>query len=98
MLWHLRTRLKAEGALFLVYLSLYSALKFGVTFMRQEVLFLAGFQEAQVLSLAGGLTAVGLLIWLGRRQPLMAHGPSLGVAAPGRAASIPTKKRPRKAR
>lgn len=69
LLWRLRTSLKPEGTLFLVYLALYSALKFAVTFLRQEAPFIGGLQEAQVVSLAGGLAAVGLLVWLARRQP-----------------------------
>lgn len=92
LLWRLRTRLRVDGALFLVYLSLYSALKFGVTFFRQEVIFLAGFQEAQVLSLVGGLAAVGLLIWLARRRPLTAEGPSLATPAATRPSAKPSRK------
>ncbi len=99
LLWRLRTRLKTEGTLFLVYLSLYSALKFGVTFFRREVLFLGGLQEAQVLSLAGGLTAVALLIWLARRGPATAGGPSLAVPSVETASASRTKSRsPRRAR
>ncbi len=73
LIWRLRTRLKVKGALFLVYLTLYSILKFADTFLRHEVLFLGGFQEAQVLSMAGGIVAIGALIWLARRQPLLAN-------------------------
>lgn len=69
LLWRLRTRLKSDGALFLIYLSLYSALKFGVSFFRQEAVLLAGLQEAQLLSMAGGLVAVALLVLLSRTQP-----------------------------
>ncbi|MHB1159956.1 MAG: prolipoprotein diacylglyceryl transferase [Chloroflexota bacterium] len=99
LLWRLRTRLRLDGALFLVYLSLYSALKFGVTFFRQEVLFLGGLQEAQVLSMAGGLVAVGLLIWLARGRPLTAHGPSLPAPAAARpSANLSRKRGSRKAR
>ena len=90
LLWRLRTRLRVEGALFLVYLSLYSALKFGVTFFRQEPTFLAGLQEAQVLSLAGGMVAVGLLLWLARRRPLLADGPSLAAPAAARTSANPS--------
>ncbi|MCL4371383.1 MAG: prolipoprotein diacylglyceryl transferase [Chloroflexi bacterium] len=68
MLWGLRKRLKTEGALFLMYLTLYSTLKFTVTLVRQEVLWLAGLQEAQVVSLVGGLASLGLLIYLSKRQ------------------------------
>lgn len=51
-LWWARTRVKVDGLLFLIYLSLYSAGKFTISFWRTEVLFLFGMQEAQVVSLA----------------------------------------------
>ncbi len=70
-LWRIRGRLKTDGSLFLTYLLLYSALKFAVTFARQEAIFLAGLQEAQVVSALGGLAAGALLLWLRRRQPLV---------------------------
>lgn len=102
LLWRLRSRLRAEGALFLVYVSLYSALKFGVTFLRQEVNFLAGLQEAQVLSLIGGLISVGLLVWLGRRQPLAAEAGRLeaasGATMSTQTAHLTRKRRQRKGR
>ncbi|HEX2924222.1 MAG TPA: prolipoprotein diacylglyceryl transferase, partial [Chloroflexota bacterium] len=53
LLWRLRHRVKAEGVLFLVYLALYSTLKFSVTLVRQEVVWLGGLQEAQLVSMAG---------------------------------------------
>ena len=83
VLWQLRRVLKMDGALFLTYLTLYSTLKFAVSFMRQEVIFLAGLQEAQVLSLAGGLVAVGLLGWMATRRSTTADSavPSVALAA-----------------
>ncbi|MCL5958413.1 MAG: prolipoprotein diacylglyceryl transferase [Chloroflexi bacterium] len=50
-LWWARRRVKLDGMLFLMYLSLYSLVKFTVSFWRQEVIWLAGLQEAQVVSL-----------------------------------------------
>lgn len=51
-LWWVRRRVKVDGLLFLIYLSLYSAGKFTISFWRQEANFLFGLQEAQVVSLA----------------------------------------------
>jgi phosphatidylglycerol:prolipoprotein diacylglycerol transferase len=80
LLWRLRGRLKTDGALFLVYLALYSTLKFTVTLLRQEVVWLGGLQEAQLVSMAGGLVAVALLIYLSRKPTLAAQPdmPSVG--------------------
>ena len=51
-LWWARRRVKVDGLLFLMYLSLYSLVKFTISFWRQEAMFLIGLQEAQVVSLA----------------------------------------------
>lgn len=82
VLWSLRGRLRPDGTLFLTYLALYSALKFSVTFVRQEVVFLAGMQEAQVVSLAGGLAAVAILLWIAARRRVRrdAAGEHAGIA------------------
>ncbi|MCL5960476.1 MAG: prolipoprotein diacylglyceryl transferase, partial [Chloroflexi bacterium] len=53
LLWWARDRIKVDGLLFLLYLTLYSIVKFTVSFWRQEAIFLFGMQEAQVVSLAG---------------------------------------------
>jgi phosphatidylglycerol---prolipoprotein diacylglyceryl transferase len=74
LLWKLRGRVRTDGAIFLTYLALYSTLKFTVSFARQEAIFLAGLQEAQVFSLAGGLVAVVALVWLLARAPARREG------------------------
>jgi phosphatidylglycerol---prolipoprotein diacylglyceryl transferase len=74
LLWKLRGRIRRDGIIFLTYLALYSTLKFTVSFARQEAIFLAGLQEAQVFSLAGGLIAVTALIWLVARRPAQRKG------------------------
>ncbi len=56
LLWWLRARLRVDGQLFAVYLALYAIGKFALSFRRTETVWLAGMQEAQLLSLA----AVGL--------------------------------------
>ena len=81
LLWRLRGRLRVDGSLFLVYLTLYSALKFVVTSVaRTEVIFLAGMQEAQVVSAIGGIAAAALLLWLQRRENTLVHSPTIGDA------------------
>ena len=61
-LWWARRRIKVDGLLFLLYLSLYSAGKFAISFWRQEATFLFGLQEAQVVALASLAFAVGMAI------------------------------------
>ncbi|MBI2954543.1 MAG: prolipoprotein diacylglyceryl transferase [Chloroflexi bacterium] len=76
-LWWARRRVKVDGLLFLIYLSLYSVVKFTVSFWRQEALFLAGFQEAQVVSLATLVFAVVLatnLVSRARARRLPVYG------------------------
>lgn len=86
-LWWLRPRASQDGVIFLSYLVLYSALKFTVSFTRTEVIFFAGLQEAQVVSLIGGLAAVAALIYLGRKPqglPETALAASLGGRGTGK--------------
>jgi phosphatidylglycerol---prolipoprotein diacylglyceryl transferase len=80
LLWRLRTRLKADGLLFLSYASVYAAGRFVLTFFRTEQVWFWGLQEAQVVSLlvlAAALPAAWLLVRRGGRWPLpsrAAHG------------------------
>ena len=55
ILWTLRKRVRGDGHLFAIYLGLYAVGKFALTFLRSEVIWLGGLQEAQLL-------AVGLLL------------------------------------
>lgn len=48
--WVLRPRLRGEGRLFGAYLALYAAGKFLITSLRTETVWVAGLQEAQLLS------------------------------------------------
>lgn len=100
LLWALRKRLRVEGTLFLVYLGLYSSLKFAVTLARQEVVWFAGLQEAQLVSLLGGLSALALLIYISRRRPAGVGGGALGTSTitAGGPAAATGKRKARKAR
>ncbi len=79
ILWLLRKRLKVDGQLFALYLGLYAAGKFALTFLRTEVIWLWGLQEAQVFALAGIAIAV---VWA-----LLASGAS-GKSRPSRAMGL----------
>jgi phosphatidylglycerol:prolipoprotein diacylglycerol transferase len=64
--WLARRRLAAPGALFLTVALGYAAIRFGLTWFRQEPVVWWGLQEAQIVALTTVLVAVGLL--LARRQ------------------------------
>jgi phosphatidylglycerol:prolipoprotein diacylglycerol transferase len=51
ILFRLRGRLKPDGSLFLVYLSLYSLWRLGIDFVREGTSFLFGLHQAQVVSI-----------------------------------------------
>lgn len=59
LLWALRTRAWHPGQLFAMYLGLYAAGKFGLTFFRQERVWAWGLQEAQF---AAALLLIGALV------------------------------------
>jgi len=65
----LRKRLlKADGALFLVYLSLYSVWRIAEDFLRDGTPFLFGLHQAQVISIIVLAVAIPLL-WIRLKQP-----------------------------
>jgi len=59
----LRGRLKPDGSLFLVYLSLYSMWRFAIGFLREGTPFLFGLQQAQVIALIVLAITIPLLIY-----------------------------------
>ncbi len=63
LLFKLRGRLKPEGSLFLVYLSLYSLWRLSTDFLRDGTPFLFGLHEAQVIALIVLLITVPLLAY-----------------------------------
>ncbi len=67
LLWWLRSRLRVDGALFALYLALYALGKFTLSFRRTEAVWLAGLQEAQLLSIVA-LSLAALWIWWGLRE------------------------------
>jgi phosphatidylglycerol:prolipoprotein diacylglycerol transferase len=61
-LWLARGRLRQPGARFLVAALGYAVIRVGLSFMRQEAIVAWGLQEAQLIALAAGLVALGLLL------------------------------------
>ncbi len=68
LLWWLRSRLRIDGALFAAYLALYALGKFALTFRRNETVWLAGLQEAQLLSIVALSLAGSWAWWSWRRR------------------------------
>jgi phosphatidylglycerol:prolipoprotein diacylglycerol transferase len=67
--WWARDRLQRPGALFLAVALGYAAIRFGLSFLRQEPLMLWGLQEAQVVALATATLAAALLWPIIRSRP-----------------------------
>lgn len=63
VLWRLRKRLQADGQLFALYLALYAAGKFVLTFFRTETVWFWGLQEAQIFALVAIGIAAGWAAW-----------------------------------
>ena len=72
LLLRLRRHFKPDGMLFLAYLSVYSAGRIALTFVRQENVLAWGLQQAQVLGIAGLVVAAALAVYLTRRSDRMA--------------------------
>ena len=77
VVWRLRKRPLPDGALFLVYLVLYSVGRFVITFWSAYKTIALGFNQAQLISLAGlavGLPILTILLWRMRSARTVAAG------------------------
>ncbi len=61
VLWASRRYFRVTGDAFLVAAIGYAAIRFGLTFFRQETVLFWGLQEAQVIALGTGVLALGLI-------------------------------------
>lgn len=68
-LWLARRPLTAPGQLFLVAAIGYAAIRFSLSFFRQETVVAWGLQEAQLVALATGFAALGVLLVRWGRGP-----------------------------
>jgi phosphatidylglycerol:prolipoprotein diacylglycerol transferase len=75
--WWLWGRIKPDGMLFALYLSLYSFGRFFITFLREDKVWFAGLQEAHVIAILVVLVVVPLLVYRGR---LVSRGEEIGLA------------------
>jgi phosphatidylglycerol:prolipoprotein diacylglycerol transferase len=66
VLWSLRKRIKTEGYLFALFLGLYAAGKFAITFTRIDPVWLWGLQQSHFVALGLGLIA---LAWAWSSSP-----------------------------
>lgn len=69
LIWNMRHRVKRPGAIYLIYISAYSIGRFIISFWRENEEAFLGLQQAQVVSLAVLIIAVGLLVYLYRKPP-----------------------------
>jgi phosphatidylglycerol:prolipoprotein diacylglycerol transferase len=63
LLWHLRKRRWPDGALFLVYLGLYSLERFILAYVSSYRIVALGLTQSQIVALAGLTTAILLGAW-----------------------------------
>ncbi|NQT72711.1 MAG: prolipoprotein diacylglyceryl transferase, partial [Chloroflexi bacterium] len=68
-IWFLRHRIRVPGGIFLIYISLYSIGRFIISFWRENEEVLLGLQQAQLVSLMVLAVAIGLLVYLYRKEP-----------------------------
>src|SRR3990170_1506757 len=74
-LWRLRKQKNfPEGVLFLVYLILYSAIRFAITFWSSYRIVAFGLNQSQIISIAALAVAIPCLIALLRRAPAGFNG------------------------
>ena len=66
LLWWLWGRIKPDGMLFALYISLYSFGRFFISFLREDKVWFAGLQEAHLIAILVVVVAVPLLVYRGR--------------------------------
>lgn len=64
LVWKLRTRVKADGVLFLLYGILYSFGRFFISFVREDNLYWGNLRQAQWIALVVLAIALPLVVWL----------------------------------
>ncbi|MFC2027869.1 prolipoprotein diacylglyceryl transferase [Chloroflexota bacterium] len=69
-LWIMRKRIGVPGAIYLIYISVYSVGRFLISFLRENEEAFLGLQQAQVVSLVVLFIAVGWLVYLLRKPVL----------------------------
>lgn len=73
VIFKLRGRLKPDGSLFLIYISLYSLWRVGIDFLREGTPFFLGLHQAQVIGIIVLAIAVPILVlrtqWVRRKLP-----------------------------
>ncbi len=68
-LWFIRKKIGPPGALYLIYISIYSLGRFFISFLRVNDEAFLGLNQAQVVSIVVLVIAVGWLVYLYRKQP-----------------------------
>lgn len=68
IIWRLRRRGVPDGAVFALFVAMYAATRFMISYMRQERVWFWGLQEAQVIAIAALIASVVALVFLLRRD------------------------------
>jgi prolipoprotein diacylglyceryltransferase len=68
LLWQLRKRNWPDGLLFLIYLSLYSLMRFSLAFTSSYQIIAFGLTQSQIVALVGLLTALPILVRMQLRR------------------------------
>ncbi|MCL4294454.1 MAG: prolipoprotein diacylglyceryl transferase [Anaerolineae bacterium] len=71
VLWRWRDKKLPDGALFLIYLLLYSSLRFLITFWSSYEIIALGLNQAQLISLAALIIGLPWLVYLLRRHKVV---------------------------
>ena len=69
ILWAMRGRLRPNGMLFALYISLYAIGRFAISFAREDRIWAAGMQEAHFIALIVLAVCVPLLVYKARLVP-----------------------------
>lgn len=68
IIWKLRNRVRGEGVLFLIYVTLYSFGRFFISFVREDNIYFANLRQAQIIALVVIALAAPFAVWLNQRS------------------------------
>ena len=76
LLWNLRTRIRPEGMLAMLYLVLYSTSQFLIFFARDNIVVFAGLKQAQLTAVIVAVVTIPFILYLLRKSAVSMPAPA----------------------
>lgn len=81
ILWTLRTRVKIQGMLAMIYVVLYSVSQFGIFFLRDNIILFHGLKQAQLTAIVVIVLAIPVIVYLLRNGRTLPEAAATGTVS-----------------